>query len=363
MMDKVHVESGSLAFARPETGPLSPVKQSHADESNGFQLFGRDGLTFFDFLDVINPLHHIPIVSKLYRSITGDSIDPGAKIAGGTLFGGPLGAALSGLDVAVKHSTGRDIADHTVAFFTGATNEQNTPAPAGTGVKTATLDPAQMGYRSDRDKALVSEPQPIEAGLLPLTVSPMQTPPPTAHVTKEKFRAAGMSAIPIPNRPSDVDSRGSAVIPSSLPDLGLLGDIAQPAAPNDPLETPVDITPRLLSPQVLSRHALNKEAAKARQDRLTATEPYHLTPKFSLADAPTAASGAIRSQPVSRTAPTTFLTPTRHTSEPIQAITQTMSDTKTSWIADAMRQGLNKYQSANSLTVAPSQLPAVSVRR
>ena len=58
-------------------------------------LFGQDGLNFRDVIDLINPLHHIPIVGKIYRAITGDQIAPGIRIAGGTIFGGTIGAAFA----------------------------------------------------------------------------------------------------------------------------------------------------------------------------------------------------------------------------------------------------------------------------
>lgn len=57
--------------------------------------FGKDGLTFADVLDMINPLHHIPLIGSIYRKLTGDTIDPAIRIAGGALFGGPIGAAVS----------------------------------------------------------------------------------------------------------------------------------------------------------------------------------------------------------------------------------------------------------------------------
>ena len=47
-----------------------------------FKPFGQDGMTFLDFLDIINPLQHIPLVSTIYRKITGDTIDPASRIAG-----------------------------------------------------------------------------------------------------------------------------------------------------------------------------------------------------------------------------------------------------------------------------------------
>ena len=46
-------------------------------------FFGEDGFNFFDLLDIINPLQHIPILSGLYRKITGDEISPGARMMGG----------------------------------------------------------------------------------------------------------------------------------------------------------------------------------------------------------------------------------------------------------------------------------------
>lgn len=61
----------------------------------GHKLFGDDGLSFKDVLDLVNPLQHIPVVGDLYRKLTGDTIDPAIRVAGGALFGGPLGAALS----------------------------------------------------------------------------------------------------------------------------------------------------------------------------------------------------------------------------------------------------------------------------
>ncbi len=63
----------------------------------GHWLFGNDGLTFSDILDVVNPLQHIPVVSTLYRRLTGDHIDPAMQLAGGALYGGPIGVGLSAL--------------------------------------------------------------------------------------------------------------------------------------------------------------------------------------------------------------------------------------------------------------------------
>lgn len=81
----------------------------------GFKPFGDDGLTFADVIDIVNPLQHIPIVSTFYRKLTGDTIDPAIRIAGGALFGGPLGALASTMAVAVNEAR-RTVVDDAVAI-------------------------------------------------------------------------------------------------------------------------------------------------------------------------------------------------------------------------------------------------------
>src|SRR3546814_5076837 len=82
-------------------------------------LFGKEGFSFGDFLDIINPLQHIPIVSTIYRAITGDTIQPGSRIAGDTLFGGPIGLVGGVIDAMVQESTGKDIGQQALAMEIG----------------------------------------------------------------------------------------------------------------------------------------------------------------------------------------------------------------------------------------------------
>ncbi len=48
-----------------------------------------------DVVDIVNPLQHIPIVSDIYRAVTGDGIGAVANVVGGTIFGGPIGGAVA----------------------------------------------------------------------------------------------------------------------------------------------------------------------------------------------------------------------------------------------------------------------------
>jgi len=103
-----------------------PVLQTHLDiatpSGNGkaqgnLNAFGKDGLDFFDLIDIINPLQHIPVISSLYRSITGDEIAPLPRILGGALLGGPIGAGTALANVVVEEATGKDAGEHVMAFF------------------------------------------------------------------------------------------------------------------------------------------------------------------------------------------------------------------------------------------------------
>jgi hypothetical protein len=50
-----------------------------------------ESISFWDVVDIINPLQHIPIINLLYRELTGDEINGAAQIAGGGLYGGLVG--------------------------------------------------------------------------------------------------------------------------------------------------------------------------------------------------------------------------------------------------------------------------------
>ena len=109
--------------------------QSVGDETNS-SFFGNDGMTFGDLLDIINPLQHIPVLSTIYRALTGDEISPGARIVGRALFGGPIGLGVAVVNAAVEASAGEDIGEMILATLTDG-------APAKT-VQTAAVPPAEI---------------------------------------------------------------------------------------------------------------------------------------------------------------------------------------------------------------------------
>ena len=103
--------------ATSATSAKDAPKVDNGEEAGGFKLFGDDGFTFLDFLDIINPLQHIPIIGTLYRQMTGDTLDPGSRVIGGTLFLGPFGTVASLANVIIDDATGKDMGEHVLAFF------------------------------------------------------------------------------------------------------------------------------------------------------------------------------------------------------------------------------------------------------
>jgi len=97
---------------------------------------GTADLSFGDFLDMINPLQHIPVVSSVYRAISGDTINPVSRVAGDILFSGPLGIAsvlASGAgaiaDTVMEAKTGKDMAGTMVAALFGDDGAASTTPP------------------------------------------------------------------------------------------------------------------------------------------------------------------------------------------------------------------------------------------
>jgi hypothetical protein len=80
--------------------------------------------SFWDFLDVINPLQHIPGVNAIYRELTGDTIKTPIKLIGATVLGGPIGFAAAMADSMIAQSTGKDLGQHAMALL-----KNDTPSP------------------------------------------------------------------------------------------------------------------------------------------------------------------------------------------------------------------------------------------
>jgi len=126
-------------------GPVSatPSVQTAATQSDD----GDDFFSFDTLLDIVNPLQHLPVVGTLYRAITGDKMNVGAKLAGDGLYGGPMGLLGSVADTLFEKITGKNVGDTVLAFLTGDDGPNTVPTnvaenkPATAPIKP---DPSEM---------------------------------------------------------------------------------------------------------------------------------------------------------------------------------------------------------------------------
>lgn len=117
-------------YARQLAAAPAPAQAEPKAEAKSESSF-----TFGDFLDIINPLQHIPVVSTIYRKLTGDTIGTPEKIAGDALYGGLTGLACSVGDALFAELTGKNVGDTVYDAIIGGDEPatavaQNDPAPA-----------------------------------------------------------------------------------------------------------------------------------------------------------------------------------------------------------------------------------------
>ena len=115
----------SITLTRPQGQAAGETAPGSKDD-----FWGEDGFTFGDLLDVINPLQHIPIISTIYRELTGDAIAPGPRMAGGALLGGVFGFIGGLANVVAEQETGKDIGENVMAAFSGGDNDATDIASA-----------------------------------------------------------------------------------------------------------------------------------------------------------------------------------------------------------------------------------------
>lgn len=183
------------ASTAPGSAAAAGGEANRADDGKPFALFGEDGFTFADLLDIVNPLQHIPIVGTLYRRITGDALDPGARLAGGALFGGPIGVAIAGANAALEDATGKDAGDHVLALF-----EDADAAPA------AAVAEAAGGSAAVPDLALLG---PLPAAAAPAPVIDLAALVPLAPAPSGLLVAAMPDAGRTGAVPSDIEAGDS----------------------------------------------------------------------------------------------------------------------------------------------------------
>jgi hypothetical protein len=134
-------------------------------------LQGDDEFTFGDFLSILNPLQHLPVVSNIYRWVTGDTIKPAARVVGGALYGGPIGLVTSALNAMVEEVKGGDVGAQVLALFKPDQKAPSDPlvasaAPDPTSAPVVEGDAALLQLAKDLQKR---DPQPEGPEASPVT--------------------------------------------------------------------------------------------------------------------------------------------------------------------------------------------------
>ncbi len=132
-----------------DTTPAMPTRvarftSTHTERMGDAYDAPESEISFGDFLDIINPLQHIPVVSTIYRAATGDEISPSASIFGGFLFGGPLGFVTAIANTIFEEASGQDLGETVLAALVGddtAPDVQTAQTP-GADSTTASLEAA-----------------------------------------------------------------------------------------------------------------------------------------------------------------------------------------------------------------------------
>jgi hypothetical protein len=125
-------------------------------------FFGKDGLSFRDVVDAINPLNHIPIVSDVMKAQTGHHVSTASRLVGGTLLGGPIGFVASLASIIFEEGAGASPAEAAYAAITG----EETTQVASNASTTAPSDAAEEQVASLDDNPAAAPTQPVQVATL-----------------------------------------------------------------------------------------------------------------------------------------------------------------------------------------------------
>jgi hypothetical protein len=205
------------------SSPATAASATPAGWGGGHSSAWKEGdFSFRDLLDTINPLQHIPVISTLYRAITGDEqIGNIPRLVGDALFGGPIGLFTGVIGVAVKEETGRDLGEHALALIDDSLVPGTTAVAAKDGKDAAPAAAQAAASPGETTVALTSPPQadsatPPQTAAPPAAaaVAPPQAAPSTAPSTAPSAAPVVPDHPPMPlvpaARPAAVASTAAA---------------------------------------------------------------------------------------------------------------------------------------------------------
>lgn len=301
---------------------------------------GEDEASFWDLLDVINPLQHIPVVSTIYREITGDTIKPIARLAGGALFGGIVGAGLAAASAAAEGMMGLENGESMLSFLFGGTEDEARPTvDAGTEMARQTIGAAPEGQESP-------------AQMIARYAQPLEEMAQTAQAAASTPSAPAMAGAMMPSSaaPFMMDQPSAASAPAPEPATAFAAmrqRVETAAAPQ--VAPPAGVMPAtaaaLKGPETADRAQENQAAARAPDAVQRALEAQGLGP-----DA--AAHPMIQALAAGkRVAPTA----------PVSGAPTETPQQMPGWFDQAMMQALDRYEQTGKLNGAATRSAAANI--
>ncbi|MEX0758533.1 MAG: hypothetical protein WD100_03030 [Tistlia sp.] len=169
-------------------------------------------MTFGQFLDVINPLQHIPVVGPIYRAVTGDTLDSSAAVVGSLIYGGPVGLVAGLVGAVVQQASGRDIGGLALAMISGG--DGSAPIAADTAAR------GSAAGATTPDQTAAATTPPTDGGLAQRATSAPALP---AGTEAPAVQAAARQAVTQPGPPAEA-GRG-AVLTGADALSGLANDV------------------------------------------------------------------------------------------------------------------------------------------
>ncbi len=244
--------------------------------------FADDTASFFEnLLDIVNPLQHLPVVSTVYRAVTGDQIETPARLIGGALYGGPVGFASVTANLALEEATGNDLAGHVLALvneITGIDALAEVAAPATAvapkavaAVTSAPLNSAtEIIWNGPRVLPSLARATPAQSNAGPdrsVEVSSLDSP--NASIPETQAKSPNSNGEPRPNKDSAVTPNSSvppAWLETAIADAQTVQGASQLGKPASKVEAQPWISEAMLD-------ALGKYEALARERNRPPEQP------------------------------------------------------------------------------------------
>lgn len=322
-----NVNAFDTEFLRPESGSATTTLAA---------LWGDREFSFSDVLDAINPLQHIPIVSTIYRKLTGDEIAVGPRLLGGALFGGPIGLIVAGFNAMVEGATGNDVGDHVVALFEDAGGASEPSVEMATAI-------------TDTDSANAPANS-ANAPIGPAAMNPARIP--IAAASPAPIGPASRANPVTPSPSLETISASPRVAPASS---ARIGPAPQWFAPSPPITNAASIrpsTPNSTTGRLAGTLARIAPAAGTR--KMVPNAPFTVQKSHAELVATALEMRAATLARAPTTSPDARKEERRHVNMPPSEISR-------DWYAQAMNRALDKYRRAGQLGGGKS-LPIPTVR-